>query len=76
MSDDNGLTEGLWDEIADLEVQNANMQENLLDLEAENKALREAAQDVLEDVEQGPIGKNDLCLTQLAALLEVKSDEV
>ena len=99
--------------IAELEVQNANMQENLLDLEAErdewktknsaavgllNKLgerckeleeeqawritlqdelveIREAAQNVLEDAEQGAIGKDDLCLTQLAALAGERSYE-
>ena len=44
-------------------------------LEAQVEALREASQYVLEDVEHGPIGKTDLCLTQLKARLQEQEDE-
>ena len=44
-------------------------------LRAQVEALREASQYVLEDVEHGPIGKTDLCLTQLKARLQEQEDE-
>lgn len=54
---------------------NTKLQTALAEMAAKRAELREATQDVLEDVEHGAIGKDDLCLTQLAALLQESSDE-